>query len=363
MIGSATLRCLLLILKTLVWRIAVVAVVLLAWAPAAYAWSWPVQGPVLQPFAYDESHPYASGQHRGIDIGADAAGEQVVAPAAGVVSFAGSVPTNGECVSIETPDGYTVTLTHLGAILVAKGGSVAEGQAVGTIGPSGTPEFDQPYVHLGIRATPDPNGYLDPLRLLPPPPAQSAPAQSEPAAAQPSAGGGSASAPAQSAATVAASPPPVATTRGSTAEPQFSSEPGRVSSRARVRARQPGTDVRQQRPSQRPASRRATGNHRARPSHRHVPQHSSSARRPVVEATAPGRPARLDAGHEVESTALAVEPRARPHGVARPLPVVLNGAAALVALAAALAARRRRSPLAAVQVLHLPRPLPERRAA
>ena len=34
-----------------------------------------MQGPVLQPFSYDEAHPYAAGQHRGIDIGAAAAGE------------------------------------------------------------------------------------------------------------------------------------------------------------------------------------------------------------------------------------------------------------------------------------------------
>ena len=33
-----------------------------------------MQGPVVQPFAYDEAHPYATGQHRGIDIGADACG-------------------------------------------------------------------------------------------------------------------------------------------------------------------------------------------------------------------------------------------------------------------------------------------------
>jgi hypothetical protein len=362
-VDGATLRLLLLILKTLLWRIPVVVLVLLAWAPAAYAWSWPVQGPVLQPFTYDESHPYASGRHRGIDIGADAAGEQVVAPAAGIVSFTGSVPTNGECVAIETSDGYTVTLTHLGAILVAKGGFVAEGQAVGTIGPSGTPEFDRPYVHLGIRTTADPNGYLDPLRLLPPQAAQPTPAQSEPAATQPNAGGGSASAPAPAATTVAANTPSVAATRGSTAAPEFSRRPSRASSRARVRARQPRTDVRQQPPSQRSASRRARGNQRVRPSHRHVPEHSSSARRPVVEATAPSRPAALDAGHEIESTALAVEPRARPHGVARPLPVLLNGAAALVAVAAALRARRGRRPVAAVQVFHLPRPIPERRAA
>ena len=127
-----------------------------------------MQGPVLQPFAYDEAHPYAAGQHRGVDIGADSAGEHVLAPAAGTVSFAGSVPTSGMSVTIQTADGYSVTLTHLGSILVGKGATVAERDAVGTIGPSGTPEFAQPYVHLGIRITADPDGYLDPLSFLPP---------------------------------------------------------------------------------------------------------------------------------------------------------------------------------------------------
>ena len=88
-----------------------------------------MQGPVLQPFSYDEAHPYAAGQHRGVDIGADAAGEPVVAPAAGTVSFAGTVPTNGKSVTIETADGYSVTLTHLGSIAVAKGATVAEQDA------------------------------------------------------------------------------------------------------------------------------------------------------------------------------------------------------------------------------------------
>jgi hypothetical protein len=337
----------LLILKT-----ALVVLVLLVWTPAAYAWSWPVQGPVLQPFAYDESHPYASGQHRGIDIGADAAGEQVVAPAAGTVSFAGSVPTNGECVTIETPDGYTVTLTHLGAILVAKGASVTEGQAVGTIGPSGTPELDRPYVHLGIRTTADPDGYLDPLSLLPPPAAQTAPAQNEPAATQPAASSSSASAPAQPA---PASTPSVATTRGSTVVP----EPTQVSRHERPRVQKPRPDVKPQRPT----ARRATGQNRVRASHRHVPEQASTARRPVVEATAPSRPAGLDAGQEIQPSVPVVRPRVRPQGVASPLPLALNGAAALVALAAALAARRRRSPIARARILHLPRPTPLRRAA
>jgi hypothetical protein len=336
----------LLILKT-----AAVVLVLLVWAPAAYAWSWPVQGPVVQPFSYDESHPYASGQHRGVDIGADAAGEQVVAPAAGSVSFAGSVPTNGECVSIQTSDGYTVTLTHLGTTLVAKGASVAEGQVVGTIGPSGTPEIDGPYVHLGIRTTSDPNGYLDPLSLLPPPATQSTPTQSEPTVTQPSASSSSTSAPAQPAIAAATSPPSVSTTRGSTVTPAY----GPSSRHERPRAQKPR--------SQRLASHHATEEHRVRPAHRLVVEQTSTAQRPVVEATVPSHPAGLDAGHEIQSGPPVVQLRARPREVANPLPVVLNGAAALVALAAALAARRRRSPIAGASILPLPLRTPLRRAA
>src|ERR671931_386280 len=42
----------------------------LHFAPLAGAWTWPPDGPVLQPFVFDPAHPYAAGQHRGIDIGA-----------------------------------------------------------------------------------------------------------------------------------------------------------------------------------------------------------------------------------------------------------------------------------------------------
>src|ERR1700752_5145066 len=132
---------------TTIRRSALLLFAFLLWTPAAYAWSLPVQGPVVQSFSYDEAHPYAPGQHRGVDIGADAVGEDVVAPAAGTVSFAGTVPTNGKTVAIETADGYSVTLTHLGSIAVARGATVVEQDTIGTIGPSGTPEVDGPYVH------------------------------------------------------------------------------------------------------------------------------------------------------------------------------------------------------------------------
>ncbi len=138
----------------------------LVFAPSAAAWSWPADGDLLKRFVFDPNHPYAGGQHRGIDI-AGADGSSVRAPASGTVSFAGTVPTSGKTVTIQTADGYSVTLVHLGSITVARGKSVAEGEAVGAIGSSGEPEWPEPYVHLGIRVTANPQGYVDPLGLLP----------------------------------------------------------------------------------------------------------------------------------------------------------------------------------------------------
>ena len=159
--------------------LALLLLLLVLGVPAAGAWTWPVGGPVLQGFSFDPAHPYAGGQHRGIDVGGDA-GASVLAPASGVVSFAGTVPTSGKSVTIDTADGLSVTLTHLGSIAVAKGGAVTEGTVVGTVGPSGTPELDVPYVHLGIRNAADPQGYLDPLLFLP---VAAAPPAAAPAAA------------------------------------------------------------------------------------------------------------------------------------------------------------------------------------
>ncbi|HKT45151.1 MAG TPA: M23 family metallopeptidase, partial [Gaiellaceae bacterium] len=148
-----------------------VVLLFLFWAPGAYAWTWPVQGPVLLGFTFDASHPYAGGQHRGIDVGASP-GTPVVAPASGTVTFAGTVPTSGKSVTIATADGYSVTLTHLGSIAVSKGAGLGEGDGVGTVGTSGTPELDVPYVYMGVRVTAEAQGYLDPLSFLPalPPP-------------------------------------------------------------------------------------------------------------------------------------------------------------------------------------------------
>ena len=152
--------------------------------PSALAWSWPADGPVLRPFSVGPD-PYAGGQHRGVDIGAEVGGI-VVAPVAGSVTFVGFVPGGGRAVTIATDDGYAVTLLQLGATSVAQGGTVAEGAEVGVVGASSDDVTLQPHVHLGVRTAADPNGYVDPLGLLParaPAPVSPAPAPEPPVAA------------------------------------------------------------------------------------------------------------------------------------------------------------------------------------
>lgn len=146
----------------------------LVWPSAALGWAWPVEGPLLDGFRY-EGDPYAGGQHRGVDVAA-APGAAVVAPAAGRVSFAGTVPAHGRTITIVTLDGYAVTLVHLGSIGVARGQEVAEGDSVGSVGPSGEPEHAGPYVHLGVRIAAREDAYVDPLSLLPARPGGAAPA-------------------------------------------------------------------------------------------------------------------------------------------------------------------------------------------
>jgi hypothetical protein len=190
------------------------AVLFVLLVPSAGAWTWPVAGPVLSGFAFDPAHPYAAGEHRGIDIGS-APGTAVAAPAGGEVTFAGTVPSSGQSVTILTADGLSVTLTHLGSLAVAKGAAVAEGDRVGAVGPSGTAEQSVPYVHLGIRTAANEQGYLDPLSFLPAPPA---PAHAPPPSA-------SAPAPAPAAPAVQAAPPAPAASGASAAAAPVAAPP------------------------------------------------------------------------------------------------------------------------------------------
>src|SRR5919201_1688066 len=97
----------------------VLAAAALAAAPGARAWTWPADGAVLREFHFGDD-PYAGGLHRGIDIGGEP-GAPVRAASGGTVSFAGTVPHGGKTVTIQTPDGFSVTHVHLGSIQVMRG--------------------------------------------------------------------------------------------------------------------------------------------------------------------------------------------------------------------------------------------------
>src|SRR5260221_7168020 len=80
----------------------------LLFAPAGEAWTWPAAGGVLQSFLFDPAHPYAAGQHRGVDVGGDP-GAAVLAPPAGSVTLPRSVPPSGESGPLTTPGRYAAT--------------------------------------------------------------------------------------------------------------------------------------------------------------------------------------------------------------------------------------------------------------
>src|SRR5215210_411256 len=96
---------------------------------ASAAWVWPVSGDVITPYR-NGTDPYATGQHRGIDIAAPA-GAPVVAAAGGEVRFAGTAGSSGLTISIRTGDGYDTSYLHLSSLSIRAGAHVSTGQRIG----------------------------------------------------------------------------------------------------------------------------------------------------------------------------------------------------------------------------------------
>jgi murein DD-endopeptidase MepM/ murein hydrolase activator NlpD len=145
-----------------------VALALTVLAPAARAdgaaWVAPVSGCVIIT-AFGESYP--GGTHRGVDLRAPS-GAEVAVPAAGRVTFAGSVPADGggRCgaVTVETADGLRVSLLPLALVFVTGGEEVVGGETVGIVAATGDDSNAEPHVHLGLRRG---DTYLDPTGMLP----------------------------------------------------------------------------------------------------------------------------------------------------------------------------------------------------
>jgi murein DD-endopeptidase MepM/ murein hydrolase activator NlpD len=124
-------------------------------------WSWPVTGAhaLARPYVAPAG-PYGAG-HRGIDIrpspGTEA-GAPVLAPADGVVHFAGFV-VDRPVLSIEHSGGVLSSFEPVETTLVA-GDRVTRGQVIGTLLPG---HCAAPCLHLGVRVGGE---YVNPLLFL-----------------------------------------------------------------------------------------------------------------------------------------------------------------------------------------------------
>lgn len=121
-------------------------------------WRWPVPPPirVVAPFRAPPT-PYAAG-HRGIDIAAER-GAGVVAPAAGIVSFAGPVAGRG-VVAIDHGDGVVSAIEPVETVVTA-GTRVAAGEVIGAVSSGG--HCDGRCVHFGVRVHGE---YVSPFLFL-----------------------------------------------------------------------------------------------------------------------------------------------------------------------------------------------------
>ena len=152
--------------------------------PANAGWTWPVAGEVITPYR-NGSDPYATGQHRGIDIAAPV-GAAVRAVAAGDVRFAGTAGSSGLTISVRTTDGYDISYLHLSAVEIRAGTHVSAGERIGAVGTTGRRSATAPHLHFGVREAGTRHAYHDPLAFLPPAPPEGPAPEPPPATPAPS---------------------------------------------------------------------------------------------------------------------------------------------------------------------------------
>ncbi len=121
-------------------------------------WLWPIPAPirVVSPFRAPPT-PYSAG-HRGVDMAVDR-DTRVIAPAAGVVSFAGRVVDRG-IVAVDHGGGVISAIEPVDA-LVEQGTPIAAGDLIGIVASGGHCAAE--CVHFGVRI----NGeYVSPYLFL-----------------------------------------------------------------------------------------------------------------------------------------------------------------------------------------------------
>lgn len=125
---------------------------------------WPVRGEVLSGFGAKSAGP----RNDGVNIAARM-GEQVRAAAAGKVVYAGDeVPSFGNLVLLQHPNGWVTAYAHLQGITVKNNQEVSQGEPIGIAGTSGNVGKTQLHFEMryapSARTTPTP---VDPMLVLP----------------------------------------------------------------------------------------------------------------------------------------------------------------------------------------------------
>ena len=114
-------------------------------ARAGSKFLWPVDGPVLSSYG-----PKADGRSNdGVNIKA-AKGTPVRAAENGVVVYAGNdLPGYGNLVLLRHADRWMTAYGHLDSVVAQKGATINRGQAIGTVGATGS--VDSPQLHFEVR--------------------------------------------------------------------------------------------------------------------------------------------------------------------------------------------------------------------
>ena len=131
-------------------------------ARAARGITLPAVGPISSRFSRSRWHPILRifRPHKGVDVAAPY-GSNIIAPAAGRVSFAGRKLGDGLMVELDHGNGVTSRYAHCSAVKVRVGDFVPFGDVIANVGSSGL--STAAHVHFEVRVRGEP---VDPLKYL-----------------------------------------------------------------------------------------------------------------------------------------------------------------------------------------------------
>lgn len=126
-------------------------------SPSRAGFVWPVRGKIISSYGPKPGHLH----NDGINIAAPR-GAAVAAAADGTVAYVGDgLASYGNLVLLRHPNGLVTAYAHLDRVHVKRGATVKRGQAIGTVGSTGT--VANPQLHFEVRRGIE---SLDPARYL-----------------------------------------------------------------------------------------------------------------------------------------------------------------------------------------------------